>query len=513
MPTSIIVTGLTPSYKVPGVFMETQFGAGRISNASATINFLVIGLKGTTGSITLDGTPQLALSEDDVNTLVQPGSEAARMAYQALRVPNVTLYIACPTPAGGAVAATATITITSTPPHASTGEWRYRVSGLLVSGAISTTATQNDIATAIAAAFNARTDMPVTASALANVVTLTVKCAGIRGNQYILMQDKTQLPSTVTSVLAGGAAVTGDGVFFVNGAGTESVAALLANISAKEYGRIAHAQNDTTNLPLIETWLFDQSAFDIDILQNSCCAVNGNLSAATTLATVTLNTERIQLLALQYGESHPSEVAARWMAHRSVYEQIDPAASSQYNGFALTGIAPQTEDGDRWTKSEQNTLLNNGVTPVTTNDNGDVVIVRSITTKCLTNAVPDFRTLGTERPSAADFIRHGLDALGASFIAQNPRVQDDPAQGQRPPNPQIATPNLWKKVMDKYAIDLAAGNSNVVSSGLPVIQNIAENQSIARFDPTAQRILFVFPFEVANGNHQLGGLVRITNSG
>ena len=91
------------------------------------------------GTIALDGTPQLALSEDDVNTLVQPGSEAARMAYQALRVPNVALYIACPSPAGGAVQATATITITSTPPHASTGEWRYRISGILVSGAISTT--------------------------------------------------------------------------------------------------------------------------------------------------------------------------------------------------------------------------------------------------------------------------------------------------------------------------------------------------------------------------------------
>jgi phage tail sheath gpL-like len=510
---SIIVTGLTPSYKVPGVFSETQFGAGRISNGGAILKFLVIGLKGTTGSITLDGTPQLALSPDDVDLLVQPGSEAARMAYQALRVPNVALYIACPTPAGGAVAATATITITSTTPHATTGEWRYRVSGILVSGAISTTATQNAIATAIGAGFNARTDMPVAATVLANVVTLTAKCAGIRGNQYILMQDKTQLQSTVTSVLAGGAAVTGDGVFFVNGAGTESVSALLASISGKEYARIAVAQNDTTNLPLIETWLYDQSAFDINILQNAVCAVNGGLSAATTLATVTLNAERIQLLAMQNGESHPSEMAARWMSYRSVYEQIDPAASSQYNGYALTGIAPQTEDGDRWTKAEQNTLLNNGVTPVTTNDNGDAVIIRSVTTKCLTNAVPDFRTLGTERPSAADFIRHGIDILGADFIQKNPRVEDDPAKGQRPPNPQIATPGAWKKVLQKYAIDLAAGNSNVVSSGLPVITNIAENEPMAQYDPNAKRIMFIFPFEVANGNHQLGGLIRVTNSG
>ena len=44
-------------------------------------------------------------------------------------------------------------------------------------------------------------------------MTLTVKCAGVRGNQYILMQDTTQLPSTVTSAIAGGSSVTGGGVF------------------------------------------------------------------------------------------------------------------------------------------------------------------------------------------------------------------------------------------------------------------------------------------------------------
>lgn len=510
---SIIVTGLTPSYKVPGVFMETQFGAGRLSNGAAPLKCLVIGLKGSSGTITNDGTPQLALSEDDVNTLVQPGGEAARMAYQALRVPGVTLYIACPAPAAGPTAGTATITITATTPHATTGEWRYRIAGVLVSGAIATTDAQNTIATAIRDGINAVTTLPVTATVASNVVTLTAKCPGIRNNQLLLMQDTTQLPSSVASALAGGSAVTGDGVFFSGGAGTESVSALLSAISAVEYARIAHAQNDTTNLPLIETWLFAQSAFDVDILQNSVCAVNGTLAAATTLSTVTLNTERIQLLAQQYGESHPSELAARWAAYRSVYEQIDPAASSQYNGYVLTGIAPQTEDGDRWTKSEQNTLLNNGVTPVTTNDNGDVVIIRSITTKCLTSSVPDFRTLGTERPSAADFIRHGIGTLGADFIARNPRVQDNPAEGQRPPNPAIATPIAFEKVLKKYAIDLAAGNSNVVSSGLPVITNIDENQPVAQFDPIAGRIMFAFPFEVANGNHQLGGLIRVTNNG
>ena len=513
MTTSIIVGGLTPGFKVPGIYMETVFGAGEISNASAPLKCLIVGLKGSTGTITNDGTPQLALSKNDVDALVQVGSEAARMAYQALRESGVQLWIACPTPAGGAVAATATITITATAPHASTGEWRYRIGGIAISGATSTTVTQNALATAIGAAVNARTDLPVTATVSTNVVTLTAKCAGIRGNQYILMQDTTLLPSTITSAIAGGSSVTGGGVRFTSGAGTEDVTTLLSTISSTEYARIAFAQNDTTNLQIIETWLNNQSAWDVGILQLGVVGLNADLSAATTLATVTMNAERLQLLAMQNGESHPSEMAARWTAHRSVFEQIDPAASSQYDGFALTGIAPQTQDGDRWTVSEQDTLLNNGVTPVTTNDNGDAVIIRSITTKCLTSSVADFRTLGTERASAPDFARRGIYRLGISFIANNPRVQDDPGTGERPPKPGIAFPALWTKTLTKYAYDLADGAANVVSSGLPVITDVANNLPFSQFDPIANRIMFVFPMEVANGNHQLGGQIRQTNNG
>lgn len=510
---SIAITGFTSNFKVPGVFIQTVFGAGQISTANVPLTCLVVGLKGASGTITNDGTPQQAFSRNDVDLLVEPGGEAARMAYQALQEPNVKLYIACPTPAVGAVAATATITIVSTPPHAATGEWRYRISGVSVSGAIATTATQNQIATAIAAGINAIASMPVTAAALANVVTLTVKCAGIRGNQHIIMQDTSLLPSTVTSTLAGGAAVTGDGVRFINGAGTESVTNLLTAISAKEYGRIAVAQNDTTNLALIETWLYSQAEWDKDKLQQAVVALNTSLSDATTLATVTLNAERVQLLAQRNGESHPSELAARWAAHRAVFEQLDPAASSQYDGFVLTGIAPQTEDADRWTMAEQDSLLNNGVTPVTTNDNSEAILIRSITTKCLTNGVPDFRTLGTERVSGPDFIRRLLSIQGGAYMAANPRVQDDPPQGVRPPGPGIATPKGWTDVMTKLAYDLQAGAANVVSSGLPVITNVANNLPFAQYDPIAVRIMFVFPAEIANGNHQLGGQVRQTNNG
>jgi phage tail sheath gpL-like len=509
---SITIPGFTSSYKVPGVTQIVQYGAGARTAAGAVRKCLVFGLKKTSGgTITTNGTPQPVFSTSDADTIVGAGSEAARMLYQALRVPNVALWVACPTPAGGAVAATATITIVSTPPHAATGEWRYRIGGELVSGTVSTTAVQNDIATAIQDAINGKTQLPVSAVASTNVVTLTVKSAGIRGNQQILMQDTTQLPTTVTSTLAGGSAVTGGGVFFTSGAGTEDVDTQLDAISATTFDIIAFAQNDTTNLPKIETWLSEQADWNVGRLQHGVVGHNNSYAAATTLATTTMNAERLMLLAMRYSESHPSELAARFAAYRSVAIQNDP--NTNFDNYVLTGIAPQSQDADRWSSSEQNSLLNNGVTPVTTNDDGVAYVVRAITTKCLTSAVPDYRTLDIGRADCPDFAAIQIGLMAETFIAANPRVQDNPPQGARPPDAGIATPQAWEDQLYKLAKDLEKGATKYIPASLPIQQNVDENPPVAEYDPVAGRIMSVFNMDVSNNQHQIGNIVRQTNSG
>ena len=65
MSSSIVISGFTSAFKVPGIYMETVFGAGEISNASAPLKCLVIGLKGSTGTITNDGTLTGVIALDD----------------------------------------------------------------------------------------------------------------------------------------------------------------------------------------------------------------------------------------------------------------------------------------------------------------------------------------------------------------------------------------------------------------------------------------------------------------
>jgi phage tail sheath gpL-like len=502
---SISIVGFSPSYKVPGFFGETVYGAGQISTGSAPIKLLVVGFKTSSGTATLDGTPVQVTSSTLADTLAGAGGEGARMLYQALRKPGVNVWYAAPTPAVGSVAAEATITITATTPHAATGEWTYRIGGETVTGPIGTTDAQNTIATNIAAVVNSLSRLPVTATVDANEVTLTAKCAGVRGNQYILFQDTTELPGTVTSAIAGGSSVTGGGVFFTSGAGTEDVSALLTTIFPQEYGRIAFAQNDATNAARWETHLYAAAGVLEGRLQHGITGVNGSLSAATSLAQTTFNAERVQVVWMLYSETHPSEMAARFGAERAVTEEVDPAAI--YDGIVLDGIAPQSQNGDWASRSTQQVALSAGVTPLVTNESQQVVMSRSITTKCLTNGFADYRTLDTANAVVPDYVRRSAELIWYfEFFAANKRVAPDPAPEQKEAPAGTATPSLWAQRMSKMMLDLQSGA--IVPSGRGVVINVESNPPIATYDSVAKRIMSIIPVETAPGNHQIGVSVR-----
>lgn len=500
---TISIIGLTSTYKVPGFYAEVVYGAGPISAGDIPLVLLVVGLKSSAGSITADTQVVDIFSTTDADTYAGPGSEGACMLYQALSEPGVQVKYASPAAAGGAVQATATITIVSTPPHAATGEYTIRIDGKPVSIVIATTDAQNTIATNLAAAINAQPQLPVTAAPVANVVTLTVKSPGIRGNQYILFENDTGVPSTVTTTIAGGASVTGGGVYFTGGAGTESVTNLLTTLEPNRYHRIAFAQNDATNGALWETFLNTQAGVLVGIRQHGICAVNDTYANAVSLAQTTFNTERVQVLWLKYSESHPSELAARFMARRTVVEQSDPDA--MYDGFVMTGIAPQSQASDWPTTTVQNNALNNSVTPLTTNSNGDVVVVRSITTKSLTSGNPDYRTLDTSQAVVPDYVADQLQLLWLTeFLPANPRVAPDPPATQKEAIPGIATPTRWQQRITKLLKDDEAG----VNLPLPILIDVDNNPAVVEYDAVAKRLMAIVPVVPAPGNHQTGASVR-----
>jgi phage tail sheath gpL-like len=494
---TINIVGFSSTNKVPGFFGETVYRAGPISVGDIPLILLLSGNKLSTGSATPDQDIDDIQSLDQSDALHGAGCELNLMCRAALRVPGVKIKAAASAEAGGAVAATLTITIAGS--WTTSGEWRYRIDGVPFSGGIAATDSVTNVATAIVAAVQADSHMPCSAANVAGVVTLTRKSKGTRGNDGTAFQDISALPSGATSTLGGaGAAVTGPGLHFGAGTGTDNVTTLLTKILPGRYHRNAVAQADSSN---IVRWR-DQAVAKAGVLEGRMehivVAVSGTLGAATSLASATINAERVQLLHYLHSENHPSELAAVFGAIRTATEQDDPDAA--FDDVVLTGVAPQSQAADWPTMANKVSALDNGVTPITTTPDGYAVVVRSIVTHCLLGATPDYRVLDTSQAVVPDYVRDGLGLLWTTqFKVGNPKVNSDPAPTARERPAGVATPKRWSQFATNYLLGLEAAL---------ILTDVALNPVVSEYNATAKRIMSIVPVIPAANQHQIGVSVR-----
>lgn len=498
---SITIVGFSSSVKLPGFFGETVYNAGPVTAADIPLRLLLCGTKISAGSATPNQDVNQILSQTDADTLYGAGSELAVMCRGALQIPGVSIYGAPVPEAGGAVAASATITITGS--WSTAGTYSFRVDGVGFSVVALSTDTISTFADTVAAAVNSVSACSCTAakgSSPGFVVTLTRKSAGARGNQGILFQDISGVPSGMSVAIAGGTSITGGGVHFGSGTGVDDVTTLLASvIQAQQYDRIAFAQNDATNAARWHTFLNNQAAPLIGFLQHGVCAVNSSFSSATSLAQTTLNAERVQILWQNNGETIPSFVAATFGAYRTLIEQDDPGAA--YDGYILPGVIAQSQQAD-WPST--NTLiaaLNSGVTPITTNRTGSSYIVRSITTHSQdSSGNPQYTTLDTSDAVVPDYVRTWLRVYWTTvFHPANPKVADDPPTPQRARPAGVATPTGWRRS--------ATQQLKVLESNL-ILTDVDTHPVIAEYNTVARRIMSIVPVVPTANDHQVGVSIR-----
>ena len=500
---SINIVGFSSAFKVPGFWAETVFRAGGISLASIPIRLLVSGTQLSTGTATADQDIVEIISLDDSDAYHGAGSEINLMCQAALRVPGVRLYAAANAEAGGAVAAAATITIGGS--WTTSGEWAYRLNGVRYTGATASTDTIQIVATAIAAAFNSDAHSPATAAVGAGpgyVVTLTMKSKGARGNDYVLWQEKGRLASGMTSVMAGGSDVSGttnQAIKFASGSGTDTVTTLLTKLLPGLYDRNAVAQNDATAMVAWRNQARVKAGVLEGRLEHIVAATNAASGTATSLAGTSINDERVQLWWQLNSERHPSQHAAVMGATRVAAEQDDPSA--YYDGQPLVGAAPQAFASDVPTTATQSSMLDNGVTPLTT-VNGEVQVVRSIVTHCLNGASPDYRCLDTYQAVIPDYVRNAIGLYWTTvYKVGNPKVNSDPDPSQRDRPAGVATPKRWNQAV--YGL-LKGFETNLW------ITDVDDNLPVSEFNTAARRIMSIIPVIPSFANHQTGISVRQT---
>jgi len=491
----IIVSGFSPTNKVPGFFGVNAWASGKPSANLYRRKVLLVGRMGA-GSTATAATVYPIFSEADA---VQFGvrSELARMIRVALKEDGVTLYACAVADSGSPTAATATITIGGT----WTANWsfRYRLCGQLVTGTIASSDSPTQAAVKIVAAFNADPHLPMVATSSVGAVTLTIDTAGARGNQYVLAQDQLELPSTATSTLAGGTALTGGAVPFTSGAvGTESYTTLLAAISTTQYDRIAVACNDATGLQAWQTHLLSQSGALIGNLEQVVYATNGTLVAAQSLTQTSLNEPLMQGLWFLNSETHPSELAASHAAKRAITEEANP--SPRYLNTLVKGAAPQAYRADWPSVTVRDSALNAGVTPLMTTEDGKVVVNRGITTYSKNGSSADFRCLDINNVSMGQYARERVaDLWDTVFLPEYDHVRADPGIDDPDVPAGVLTPSFFKNSI--------IGEQKTWESNGWVI-DVDLNPPTVVYDSGARRLMLDMPFVAAPPNYQLGAITR-----
>lgn len=448
-------TGISPSYKRPTFIGKLVYAGGAVGAGSQRLATLCVGMKTAAGSMVADQDIVRVTNEDEVDAYAGVGSQLARMAYKALKVDSAEVWIAAVTEPGAGTQATATLFLGGT--LTTGGTLRFRIAGVTVVVSVAVTNTIDEIGAAIAAAFNAKPRLPVTAAYDAGTDTVTITCRnkGAQGKDWILYRDATNGDETVaglTITMTGSANVNTNGVRLgaaASGTGSEDATTLLTKLVTKRYARIAVGHNDATNAALWETQVNALGGPLAMLYEQFVLGYNGTKAASQTLAQTTMNAFLGMLVWIRNCESHPAEIAAWVAAKRSVTEQTSPVPD--YDNLPMPEIAPQAFDADIATDVEQDQVLNTGVTPCIT-VNGEVRMVRGITTYCLNGADADERCLDIGDAVFPQYAMLDVKLMyDTEFRPANPLVGPNPAPDAESPLEGVGYPDLWNSLVASRA--------------------------------------------------------------
>lgn len=370
---AISFNGIPTSLRVPFVFVEFDNTRAKQGPSVQKYTTLLMGQKLAAGS-----EPELTLktvtSEAQAILLYGQGSHIHRMVKYYLANNLVTeLKVMAIDDLAAGVQAAGTITIAAGTATAA-GILQAYVGGQRVSVSVSIGDDQDAVATALAAAITANADLPVSAvvdGVNANEVDLTAKHKGLLGNDIDVRFnyfDSDAFPAGIT------ASVTTP---MAGGAGNPDVAEITAALPDDQFNIIINPWTDAANLIALEAELADRFG---PIRQNDGVAIAYKLDTLSNLQALGngRNSPHSSISGPAESAPNPSwEWAAAKAGQIALAGQADPARPFQT--LPLAGIlAPAASE--RFTLSERNILLSDGIATDVVAPGGIVRIERAITT-------------------------------------------------------------------------------------------------------------------------------------
>jgi phage tail sheath gpL-like len=414
--------------RVPLFFAELDAtGANRGGRLPKT---LIIAQQLSTGTLT-PGVPVLSEGVAWAKQTAGQGSMAALMLekYRA-RDDFGPVYLLPLADDAAATAAAGTLTVTAAPTAA--GTFVRKIAGQRVAVPVSAAQTPAQIATALATAINALPDLPVTALAATNAVTITAKNKGLAGNEItVTSTDDAQPPGLAVTVAqpTGGA---GNPVTGLTNA--------LAVLGDNDFDFIALPFTDTSSLDAVKAHLATRWAWSKMLYGGAFACVRGTLGGVTTIGAAR-NDPHVCLMGVDSAPEPGWIWAAAITAAAAVSLRADPGLPLQT--VALNVQPPPLEK--RWGLGDRNALLFSGIGTFTVGDDGQVRIERLITTfqKNAFNQ-PDDSLLDVERLYLTAAILRRLRTFVESTY---PRMKlADDGTTFRPGN-RIVTPGMIRRAI------------------------------------------------------------------
>jgi len=445
MPDNIPFLTIPLDMRVPGAYIEIDHTKAVRGLPMMSHKMLIIGSRLATGS---DGkTPavlanvltRVSRKEDGVNYFGRGSMLAQQIAAAMLVNPYTECYALALD--DGTTAATKTLTVSGTATES--GALILYIGGRRLTVDVVASEAAAAIGPKIATAINADLDGAVTATAAAAVVTLTARHKGVEGNDIDVRFNYYQgefLPKGIT-----GAVVTG-----VTGAGNPSIASAITAMSTLAPYTILCGFADDANLTLLETEL--QSRWGgMDMRTGHIFAHKNGAFAALSSFGGARNSAHSTLSGLNASPTLPWVISAQFGAAVELASSNDPARP--FRSTRLPSVLAPSE-AQRFTLSERNNLLKDGISTLIFDQAGAAMIEQVITTYQQNSfGMEDVSLLKLNTKWTVDYMRYAFRFAVLRDYPQHKLAGDD-VLGKIAPGQPIATPKLIRNTLIATAMEL-----------------------------------------------------------
>jgi len=382
--------------RTPGQYIEFDNTKAVQGLPAVPSKILVIGTRLAAGSVA-QAIPKMVLSASQAEDFFGRGSMLSHM-FQALKKANPYTEVWGIALDENAAGAKATGTITVVGPATESGTINLLIASRSVQVGVTSGDAQNAIATAINAAINANTDLPVTSGAAANVVTLTARSKGTYGNFVDVRENYyfgERTPKGVVNTI----------VAMAGGTTNPVLNTAIAAIGNEQYNTVIVGYEDAANLTSLETELSNRWG---PLQQKEGQAFTG--FAGTHAAAVTQGDSRNSPFVTIAHVGKAPTPWWEWAATLGAVDAFEPDPARPRQTLPLTGALPPAPQ-DRYTRDERDILLNHGISTFLV-DAGSVCMIERTITTYKTNAfgVPDISYLDIETMRTLAYLRYTVRA-------------------------------------------------------------------------------------------------------